>query len=334
MSKQIRFNLIDTSESSIQAVNSELTQSGVSAQVVSNESNQAWLDNINNSRKSSEEEMTMVELKDSFSVHTEIGFFEGSVSTDLMPSSEAKALLDWIAKNHEKICDVTGIGYLVEHYEGREDYSTLLQLETPPKLPEMLPEEEQFHPKSAGVAEFKSLYGPQGSTIFIAYGNVENCQYLRERIYMDDSLNSIVKDSAGRATILVPLMPPGLTSSQASNFIGRVYNESLDLGLHESVWAFTIKAYRSALSSFDVGPGGLEFDDLDEVLDCLRHVAKSNLAGRHYPVSQVGTVALANYGEKDRELVLKLKEYLIKNSTETGEVEMMRLCDQIMANGE
>lgn len=286
MSVHVHFKLKDPSKA--ESMNEK--QSSMFGEIItffiSEESNQEWLDDINNNEDSPQrhlkpagKKMTMEALKKQFRHYTEVGKGELDIGFFRTSESDMCKMLEFINDNKSEFSYVDGIHELVERSKSGDQFSHLLYLDnTFPGATYELPED---HPKYRDVFDSSCtayIEGMNGKEIGVLYGNVETPVYMRARTTIDPTDSPLIKDKKGRNIILIPLLPLGESAGKlAIKSIEHIYK----MGIREDQYSLIAKIYPN-IKPADIGD--FSIDSAREVFKHCAHSMKILSAGTSFNV--------------------------------------------------
>lgn len=131
---------------------------------------------------------------------------------------------------------------------------------------EKYPVEEQAKQRElqSGKLLCKS-WGPD--PFWVIYGKVDHPQFLKERKYIENIMNSLYRDNNGHGYMLIPLY------DFSSGFSERVYREAWDMGVREHPSYFIPYCYPMNVSDIkETAQSFTEFYSLDELIERFQHV--------------------------------------------------------------
>lgn len=121
---------------------------------------------------------------------------------------------------------------MIERYDlDEKEIEAITKLNYVPPAPKKLPVEERTKKDLQGGLMLCKSWGLQ--PFWVIFGKTKNDQpvFLKDRIYEDDSYNTLYRDDSGYAYLLLPLLP--LNNSQLE-FVEKVYNDAWSMGLREN----------------------------------------------------------------------------------------------------
>lgn len=231
-------------------MNRTLEDYSIQSRFVTEESNTNWLNEINSGLccqhlKPKDRFLTMDELKKLFSTWTEVGLFETDLYFGRTPEAEMQEIARFIVDNADSIEYISQSELLIERGNIPQEYhSKLCSLQRPEKEPEKLPESEQYIPSLEGGLLLCKSYSP--NPFWVVFGKVESPTFLKEKIYVDNHLNNIYRDSKGLAYLLIPTMP-FMNHDETFKFVERVYKKASQMGLREDPNFFLPFVYKIGL---------------------------------------------------------------------------------------
>jgi hypothetical protein len=259
----------------LDTLNAELEKRGINGHFITEQETNDWLNDINcnpdspqKHLKPKERNLTADELKDIFPKWTETGLFETDLYYGRTPKKEMQHIVEFINGHQYDIEHITDVETLIERGEisSATFQSVLRLLEKPEEINEEYPEEEQAKQcELQGGHLLCKSWGP--NPFWVVYGSVKRPQFLKERKYVDNDLNSLYRDDQGRGYLLIPLYDFSL------GFFEKVYKEAWEMGLREHpayfipcCYSFKIQDIKETAQSF------FEFYSLEELTERFQHV--------------------------------------------------------------
>jgi len=218
----------------IDALNTNLKERGMSNQFISRMDTQSWLDDINNNPDSNQKhlkpvdrDLTLDELKEMFPKWTETGLFETDLYFGRTSEDEMERIAGFIVDHQYDIQYITDVETLIDRGGIKPAMASVLHLlEKPEEVHEEYPKEEQL--KQRKLQSGQLLCKSWGTEPFwVIYGKVERPQFLKERKYIEEGLNSLYRDDQKRGYLLIPLY------DFSYGFFEKVYKEAWERGLRE-----------------------------------------------------------------------------------------------------
>lgn len=234
--------------------------------------NQEWLDDINTNPKSyqrhlkpEDRDLTMEELKESFSFFTEEHVLKCDTKFDRTSSEEMQRLAQFVYDYKGDIDFVKNSDTLMEKSDIPTEHQQVLNdLEKPYIPPEKLPEDEQWKPDmTSGVLLCKS-WGIE--PFWVMFGSVDSPRFAKEKIYKDNVYNNLYRDNKNRGYMLLPLY------DFSEGFIQKVINEAWEIGLRENptYFAHMVYNFETNATEKELGEEFKEFYTVDERIERLK----------------------------------------------------------------
>lgn len=180
---------------------------------------------------------TRADVEKLFTTWTEIGLFETDLYYGRTSKEEMKKISEFIIDNADKIEYITDVETLLDRGEIYSLYSgILINLEKKEQKPEKLPKEkQQINDLQSGLLLCKSW---STDPIWVVFGKVEKPTFLKDKIYADEDLNSIYRDKAGMAYLLIPL------NDMSTGFAEKVVTEMWNMGIRENPYFLLSYLYK------------------------------------------------------------------------------------------
>jgi len=256
---QLVFIKLKTEEDSeIQKVNAILKDMGIETDFTMEKHNIDWLNDINTNVKShqrhlkpDDRDLELQELKDMFNHWTEVGLFQVDVAFGRTSEEQMQLIAKFIEENIDKIKYVQSGDELGNRAEITEKQKVIIKgLEKKKQSPKKLPIEQRTNTDlQSGVLLCKG-WGAGDNKFWVAFGNVDEPKFMKNRIYVDDLYNDLYKTKDGRAVMLIPLMPLSGSVEGDSKFLLDVYNRACEIGLVENPCYFLPMVYKTAFNEW------------------------------------------------------------------------------------
>lgn len=211
-----------------------------------------WVDEINKDKdhpirhlKPKERDMTKADLQEMVPAFTETGTLNCDPYSGRMPQEEMQKVVNFVIENKDKIEYIEEFEILLErgNITDPKIVNQIKMLEKPEEELEKLPEEEQYIPDIGEGVMLCKTFSP--TQTWVAFGNVEKPQILKEKIYKDNIYNNVYRNKNGNSFILIPLYD----FRNAQEFTDMVMERLWELGIREHPVFFMTVAYKF---SFDI----------------------------------------------------------------------------------
>jgi hypothetical protein len=273
-------------------------EDGQTLYFISDQDNQAWLDDINNNPDSHQNhlkpkdgELTMDALKNMFTAWTKVGHAQMDIGFSRMPIECMQKALVFIDDNKSAFQEVDGIHELIERSETGDKFKHLLYLDkhfpnSSSKLPVTHPKYKAVHTDGA-VAYIR---GMNDAEVGVLYGNVKTPTYMKARTTINPLDGEFIKDPQGRHILIVPLLPMDNT---AQDIAIDVYNSCASMFFQEPMGLFMAKIYPSMKPSDGYNIGN---DETIEILEIATQKCLSSATiTRFDPDALIAELVLKRY---------------------------------------
>jgi hypothetical protein len=271
----------------IDNLNNQLKTIGINNSFVTADNNQRWLNSINNDPESlqrhlkpKDRDLTMDELLKLFPLLCEVGLLSFDVAFSRTTDEEAQMYAEFIQTNKDIIDYLKGADELISRYKLNTDHIEVINLLNKPyEDPQMLPIEEQYKPDlQSGLFLCKSF---STKPFWVIFGKVDQPQFLKERIYVDDLHNRLYRDKQGYGYLLLPQLP---INNKQIEFVQEIYDYAYQMGLRENY---------NLIIPFIYGLDVINYDDVAN--NYLAYYTNDELKERFYTIFKY-TVSLFSYG--------------------------------------
>lgn len=270
-------------KSKAEFMNKVLKKRKIDYTFASEESNQDWLDDINNNPESYQahlkpafRDLTMDELKKMFKPFTKVGLMDIDLSFGRCEDEQMTKIVEFIKDFKSDIRFIKGGADLIERGEV-EDKEAIEVVDSLNRLP--LPAIKK--PKSMRREMPKSgqmlakTWGPDGQKVWLIFGGVDKDQpiFLKTDEYARKEYNSLHKDKEGRAFLMMPLYDfsenfAEVVSTAAQEMSIREHPNYLLCGLYSGIFGFDEDKIKDIATAFS------EFYTKEELVERLEEQAK------------------------------------------------------------
>jgi hypothetical protein len=231
-----------------QAFNAQYPKAETPLYFITDEDNRAWLADINTNEKSpqrhlkpADRDLRLKELTDMFSVWTTCGMAQIDVGFSRTSVEDMGNILAFTAKHRHEFKEISGIRDVIERSETGEQYQHLSYLDTTfEHVSYELSDEnpiKQGHWEKGGVA---SLLNWGNSTTLAVYGNCESPCFLKQRKYIDPSMDPLRTTKDGKGIMLFPTLP---LNANSDTLAFAHYEAAHGLSIREPMSSFMCQLY-------------------------------------------------------------------------------------------
>jgi hypothetical protein len=219
---------------------------------MTDQDNATWLDDINTEPGSPQAHLkpknsllTMAQLKSIFPIDTQIGIASCDMGFSRMSPEDAQLILGVVLAHRPAFKEVTGITDLInlasDDDAERARYESLLILDDyVGAYSDTLPETHPDHLSQWTGGHIGVIAGRNASDTAVLYGNVTRPKFMKTRCHIARDEGRDIRDNAGRAVLLVPLIPLGNTGADTAL---AAYEHTLKMGVCETLSMFMSIVY-------------------------------------------------------------------------------------------